>query len=351
MHASPKKLKRVGDLCVVALCTAVWTGACQETTTLPTVPTTLPPDKVGVLTISCPADRTILSLNGTNAGIDYPSPQTTGGQAPVSASCTPEAGTVLPVGTVPVECNASDGLGQTAACAFSIEIRDPRLLRTRFLAFGDSLTAGEVSAPIPTAVEVSKSYPFKLQQMLAAQYPSQTVDVINAGVSGETAIEGASRIGSQVNAFGPEVVLIMEGTNDASGPTFDLSATTQALDSIIRDVRGRGSDAMIATVPPVRPPGRSIAAQNIPGLNNAIRSLAISHGIRLVDVFAAMSSGACGGANLPCIGIDNLHPTAMGYEVMAQAFADEIVEQYDAEFAGVRASLSSGTPGLLDRAP
>ena len=336
------KLKRVGYPWVVALCAALWSGACQETTTLPTVPTTLPPDKVGVLGISCPADQMILSLNGTNASVDYPSPQTTGGQAPVSVSCTPELGAVLPVGTAPGQCNASDGLGQTVSCAFSIEIVDPRLSRTRFLAFGDSLTAGEVSSPVATILEISKSYPFKLQQLLAARYPTQTIEVINAGLPGEAASDGVGRIGLQVDAVRPEVVLIMQGTVDALGAAFDVGATTQALDGMIREALTRDADAIIATLPPVRSPGREVGAQNIPALNSAIRSLAIGNGIRLVDVFDAVSSGPCAGANLPCIGVDNLHLTAMGYDVVAQAFADVIMDEYDVQSVGLRTNGMTG---------
>ena len=350
-------MKKLGYSCVVALCSAVWTGACQETTTLPTTPSSLPADKVGVLTLSCPADQMILSLNGTNAPVSYPSPQVTGGQDPVSTSCTPALGAVFPVGTAPGQCTASDGLGQSVACNFSIEIINPRLLRTRFLAFGDSLTAGEVASPVSAILEISKSYPFKLQQVLAARYPTQTIDVINAGLSGEPATKGVSRLGLQVQAVRPEVVLIMQGTVDALGAMFDLAATTQALDDMIRDAQLRGSEVIIATVPPVRPPGRELGAQNIPTLNNVIRSLAIGNDIRLVDVFAAISSGLCAGADLPCIGNDNLHLTEMGYEVLAQAFADAIIEEYDAELAGFRTSLGSGTggggasPQLLERGP
>ena len=275
----------------------------------------------------------------------------------MSAACTPVLGVVSAIGTVPGQCAASDGLGQTASCAFSIEIRNPQLLSTQFLAFGDSLTAGEVSSPVSTILDVTASYPFKLQQMLAAQYPTQTIEIINAGVPGETALSGASRIRPELNAARPEVVLVMEGANDVGGMTYSLSATTQALDTMIRESQGRGAEAMIATVPPVRVPGRETAAQRIPALNDAIRSLAIGNGIKLVDVFEAMSSGLCAGANLPCIGIDNLRPTAMGYEVMAQAFAEAIIEEYDAQFAGVRATLdhengdTSGSPQLLERGP
>lgn len=351
MCVLPMRLKRVGYVCVAALFAALWTGACQETTTLPIVPTTLPPDKVGVLNIFCPADQTILSLNGTNAGLDYPSPQTTGGQAPVFSSCAPAAGTVLPVGTVPVECNASDDLGQTAACAFSVRILSPRLLRTKFLAFGDSLTAGEVSYPISTILQISKSYPFKLGQMLGARYPTQTIEMVNAGLSGETAIQGLNRIGLQVDAVRPEVVLILQGTNDLSGSMFDLNATNQALDGMIRASQTRGAEPIIATVPPVRVPGREIAAANIPSLNSAIRSLAVSSSIRLVDVFTALSTGSCAGSNLPCIGVDNLHPTAMGYEVMAQAFMDVIMEEYDVQSARAQQLVLDNTPDDLLQEP
>ena len=354
---------RFGYRCVVALSLCLWAGGCQETTTLPTTPTTLPPDKVGVLSVACPANQTVQALSATDTRIEYAPPRTSGGQVPVSAACSPESGTALPVGTTQVRCTASDDLGQTAACSFSIRVlRPPRLAKTTFLAFGDSLTEGVTTDPVTTVLEPSKSYPFQLQLLLASRYLVQTIDVVNAGLSGERVAAGLNRIEAQLDAARPEVVLVMEGTNDLRSPDYSLAETSAALDGMIEEVLSRGADAMIATLPPFRPVGsEDPVPARLAVLNDTIRAIASSNGVRLVDVFSGLSSSsscmglstvgfsAQGGrlpfaVSFPCIGNDNLHPTAEGYEVIASIFAEGIVGEYDVGIAG---SLSTRLRGPL----
>ncbi len=92
----------------------------------------------------------------------------------------------------------------------------PRLSATRFLAFGDSLTAGVLS-PAVTLLIVSPpdSYPFGLQSRLVSRYRQQTPVVLNEGNPGELASgTGVQRFRSVLLQNRPEVVLLMEGTND-----------------------------------------------------------------------------------------------------------------------------------------
>ena len=57
-------------------------------------------------------------------------------------------GDVFPVGPTRVTCTATDAAAATATCGFDVNVqRVPQLTRTKFLAFGDSVTAGEVTAP------------------------------------------------------------------------------------------------------------------------------------------------------------------------------------------------------------
>jgi hypothetical protein len=132
----------------------------------------------------------------------------------------------------------------------------------------------------------------------------------------------------------PEVVLIMEGTNDLGTEGNRLSATRSALEDMVDEALSRETDAMIATLPPARrQPGE---VEDVMALNAEIRSIAFANGVRLVDVYAAMASGSCTGltsfglraprgrsafaVDLPCIGDDDRHPTAEGYAVIAAAF-------------------------------
>ena len=204
------------------------------------------------------------------------------------------------------------------------------------------------------------TYPYLLQRLLREMGWGR-IEVVNAGRPGEKTIGGAKRIGAQIDSVRPDVVLIMEGSNDVESLDFDLSATSAALDDMIDEARSRGSEAMIATLPPVRPanPGLERSSENIPDLNMAIRSIAFSNGVGLVDIFAAMVAGACPSSavsgfpglrgptfhlSFPCIGVDHVHPTPEGYEVMADAFLDAIVNQYDIQVAGTRESRRPGSP-------
>ena len=233
-----------------------------------------------------------------------------------------------------MNCSASDDLGQTSSCSFNVQVfPPPQLAVTRFLAFGDSLTAGEVSLPLfgPALVEPSKAYPFQLQGRLRQAYPAQLITVANAGVPGEAATRAFSRFASQLAAVQPEVVLLMQGTIDLGEPI--ASAAAAAVEEMVAEAQRRGVDPVLATIPPIRPAfGREEPASRVPGYNSIIRSIAAARAIPLVDVFAVVSQGNCATSlsiSFPCIGNDDLHLTAEGYELVADAFFDVIVANYD----------------------
>lgn len=70
----------------------------------------------------------------------------------------------------------------------------------RILAFGDSLTAGY-------GVSKNQSYPAVLAKLSG-------LDVINAGISGETTTEGLARFESELEETSPSFIILMEGGND-----------------------------------------------------------------------------------------------------------------------------------------
>ena len=312
------------------------TIGCQEGSVLPpTAPTPLPIDKVGQLTISCPADAVAQSLNGVSASVSYPPPQVGGGLDPVATDCVPPSGSSLPIGTSIANCTTTDVLGQRATCSFTATVlAPPQLGETRFLAFGDSITAGETSPSLfgSRLLELLKSYPFKLENRLREAYPVQTITVVNAGLPGErVALGGVARFSTQLTNIQPQVALIMEGTNDLNYVAVPESEIAAAIESMVIEAQGRGVDPILATIAPARPYGESTFPVRIPILNDLIRGIAVGRGIPLVDVFAVINAGACASSapTLPCIGADNLHPTAEGYELIADAFFDVIVENYD----------------------
>lgn len=205
----------------------------------------------------------------------------------------------------------------------------PRLSRTRFLAFGDSLTSGEVTAPasrtgvlLPRGGNVvlpSASYPTQLLRLLNARYREQAaiIDVVNAGLGGEQADQGAARFSSTCAAAEPEAVLLLEGVN---GINDGIEPIIRALTRMVEDAEGLGTRVFIATlVPTLEGRQRSQSVLRIQELNERIARLAAAEDAVLVDLYTAMRPDAA-----TLIGVDGLHPTEAGYRRMAELFFDAI---------------------------
>jgi len=308
---------------------------------------------VGVLAVTCsPAiTRQSMSLADPPIAVTFAPPLTTGGQAPVTASCTRESGSLFPVGMTDVTCNAADSLGQDAACAFSIVVRPTARLRaTSFLAFGDSITAGVVSNPfVFGTLTPSEAYTVKLETKLAREFPLQTFSVANAGLPGELAALAASRFASEFNRFRPEAVLLVEGTNDMLDGAAAVPGAIAGLEAMVVTAKAGNAEVLLATVPPQRNhPIRDLAVSTIPLLNDEIRALALRQGVGIVDLFTALDQAECPSVlgfrvsrfheTVPCIGEDHLHPTAAGYDVMAETFKQAIVETFGVNLQTLRST-------------
>ena len=309
------------------------TWSCSSPTA-PTPPTGGPAPPPGGFSLSCPAPPTG-SSTGAPVVVAYPTPVATGGVAPVTVTCTPASGSPFPIGQTGVTCRATDARGQFASCTFNIAVNlIPQLTSTRFLAFGDSFTAGEVALPtggttregwpsFSLAVVASMSYPTLLTSTLQTRYTAQTslIAVINEGKPGEWAEDGVRRLPTVIRAVNPEVLLLFEGINDLSAQgSAGVNKALVAIDTMAREGRSRGARVFIANLPPTRADGRgAVSMQLITALNNGIRTIASGDAAVLVDLYAAMST------DVPrYIGIDGLHPTEFGYRRIADTFAEAI---------------------------
>ena len=315
----------------------------------PGAPTPLPEQKIGQLALACPAPVQAQSLDGEPLPVSFELPMATGGQEPVTVGCTPEPGHGFDIGATEVSCSASDALQQTASCTFQVTVLGPpRLSATRFLAFGDSLTAGWVS-PSAGGVqpEPMSAYPHLLQRELQSGYVTQTIEVINAGAPGEEARDAVSRFRSVLSGQRPEVVLLMEGTNDldvvAGG---GAEGAVAALNAMVRYAQDSGADVVLMTIPPQ---SHTSAANLVEPFNARVRELAMRRRATLVDIYHVLVSGACsGGRTLPCIGGDGLHPTAEGYRLIAVELSRAIRERYDVEIlpADGNQATAGSSPGI-----
>lgn len=291
-----------------------------------------PPPPPPTLALSCPAPltREASSPQGTDVHWDAPTPA--GGREPYSVQCTPGSGSVFAIGETAVGCTVTDADMAQASCGFGVTVQvSQSLAKTKFTAFGDSITAGAISTAPLVMLDGPETYPFKLEQMLLERYPSQPVVVMNRGRGGETTLEGAVRLPGVLEADQPEVLLLLEGINNIGLAT---NRQVSALRTMITAAQARGVDVIIATVMPMLPTSHvykpTVPAQ-IDALNTQIFALSLQYGLGSpVDLFALFE------ANPHLIGKDGLHPTAEGQTRIAEAFRDEIVRRYDSRTTSLR---------------
>jgi lysophospholipase L1-like esterase len=273
--------------------------------------------------LTCPANVTTESLDGRPAAIEYAVPSAVGGSQPVTVSCAPASGSPFAVGSTTVTCSAQDSANRRTECSFMIRVTRPVLTSARFLAFGDSLTWG-VTSPSPTLLLLGggpDSYPGKLQSLLVARYQSQTPEVLNDGIGGETTVGGRQRLPASLDQHRPGALLLMEGTNDLLAGDAGANAALTGLEEMVRTAKARGVRVFLATVPPQRAGGarhRDRVAAMIPAFNDSIRQIAAREAVTLVDVYNALKD------RLDLIGVDDLHPTDQGYDVIASTYFETI---------------------------
>ena len=230
-------------------------------------------------------------------------------------------------------CTATDALQRQTNCQFNVTVTKlPRVSRLRYMAFGDSITAGEVTFPGSTAsvptigkqqVVLSAAYPTVLERLLRARYQFQAdqITVSNQGLSGEKATEARSRFFSAMTVVRPDVVMFLEGHNDIPGG-FDgaASSAAQEIRIMANEAKLRGARVFIATPVPPRPNGnRTIQTPLVVDYANRMRAVASQEGAVLVDLYAAMLPDV-----FRYIGVDGLHPNEAGYARIAELFSQAI---------------------------
>jgi lysophospholipase L1-like esterase len=317
--------------------------------------------------LSCPADMAVSSIGDNPVPVIYTDPTITGGQSPFTLACSPVSGAIFKVDATIVTCRVTDAQQRPASCQFTVTVdvsATPLLAVTRFVAFGDSITAGE-DGQFLTAQSVQRShplvlfpdfqaYPGALKQMLAGHYTtqSQSIVVFNAGQSGEE-VTGAgtqTRFSQTIAGGAYDVVLIMEGANDLSHEDAAIEPDViTGLGRMIVDAKQRHVRPYLATIPPENPDGccpvdRGKPSSLVPGFNDRVRALASDQGVPLVDVYAALN----GDVNT-YIGPDGLHPTVQGYAKIAATFFDRIEQTLEEQPA--RATTIGGGLRVRPTAP
>jgi acyl-CoA thioesterase I len=168
----------------------------------------------------------------------------------------------------------------------------------KMVVLGDSLSAG-------LGLSASAAFPVRLQKSLKAK--GIDVDMINAGVSGDTSSGGRDRLDWSIPE-GTDAVIVELGANDALRGT-DPGVTRKALTDILTRLKARKIAVLLCGM--LAPPnyGSDYSAR----FNMIYPDLAKSFGIPLYPFFL---TGVATDAKLNQA--DGLHPTAEGVDVIVK---------------------------------
>jgi acyl-CoA thioesterase-1 len=166
----------------------------------------------------------------------------------------------------------------------------------KMVVLGDSLSAG-------LGLSAASAFPVRLQKSLKIN--GIDVDMINAGVSGDTSSGGRDRLDWSVPE-GTEAVILELGANDALRG-IDPQLTRSALSDILTRLKARGVAVLLCGM--VAPPnyGSDYSAR----FNAIYPDLAKSFGVPLYPFFL---EGVAADAKLNQA--DGLHPTAEGVDAI-----------------------------------
>lgn len=317
------------------------------------------------LSVECPGPQLAQISDGT-ALVTYPAPTVTGGVPPLTTACVPPRGTAFGVGATAVNCTVTDARKNIASCGFTVTVQTvPRLNATRFVAFGDSITAGTMPsdcgissancAVMTLRTEAERrlalngmfanleaspvAYPRVLQTLLAGRYSSQSITVTNEGNPNELVAGGKNRLPTTLTN-GAEVLLLMEGANDMNvGNSADEVADN--LRSMVHESVTRGTIVFLGTLLPQRPHACRAydfcdGVEDTAVLNNRLRMVAQSEGATLVDLYAAFA-----GQTEVLLGVDGLHPSDLGYRRMAELFFTAITQRLEPHTQSAKTIISN----------
>jgi lysophospholipase L1-like esterase len=289
--------------------------------------------------VSCPSDISVTAHSGSSPTAVFDVPTASKGAPPVTVSCTPSSGSQFSDGVTNITCEAIDSRAHKGSCSFSVVVTPvPHLLKTKFMALGDSLTEGKtrvISGIIvvpgnttPPIFNAAGSYPEILNSKLAARYQDQTITMVAFGRGLETAGEGKIRLRDYWDQFNADAVMLLEGTNDLT----DVSTNTtdginRAMDSVVEALRtdivfakGKGARVFLGTLLPLLPPVAPNPVAAVPVVNVRIKALAVEQNVTLVDINAAVPPSMIST-------IDGIHPKpgSDAYSLMADAWLNAII--------------------------
>ena len=125
--------------------------------------------------------------------------------------------------------------------------------RSPIIAFlGDSVTQGcfevyEEQGGIKTVFDSCSGYPEKVKQILSSLYPTAPVSVVNLGINGGCAKEGAQRFERDVSSCNPDLLIVGFGLNDSNAEENGIQEYQDSLRTIFQKARNAKIETVFLT--------------------------------------------------------------------------------------------------------
>lgn len=182
--------------------------------------------------------------------------------------------------------------------ALFVGLADAEAKSMRIVALGDSLTAGY-------GVLSQEAFPDRLEAALVKR--GHDVDIVNAGVSGDTVADGLARLDWAL-ADGADGVIVELGANDMLRG-HDPALVRESLDELLSRLGETGAPVLLAGMRAAPNLGADYAARYDP----IFPDLAEKHDTLLYPFFL---DGVAGNASLNQA--DRMHPNAAGVEIVVE---------------------------------
>ncbi len=218
------------------------------------------------------------------------------------------------------------------------------------VAFGDSVTQGcfecykNGDTSVETEFDPENAYSEKFVHILRTLYPRAQVNLVNSGISGDSATGGLLRLDRAVLRYSPDLVIVGFALNDSTRGEAGLPAYVDALRKIFTAVKEQGSECIFLT-PNMMNTYRNMhltddvsvglaptfaAVQNGGMLDkyvDAAKGVAAECGVRVCDVYARWKAMYAAGVDTTALLANYLnHPTREMHWLTANALIETVFE-------------------------
>lgn len=126
---------------------------------------------------------------------------------------------------------------------------------------GDSVTNGcfelfqtlsaEEEEGYDTVYDLEHCYSSYVKKILNRLYPKAQINIINAGISGDTAHGGLARIKRDLLIFQPDLTVVCYGLNDCQNGKSGMQKYSDSMRAIVRVLKENGSEVIVMTPQPI----------------------------------------------------------------------------------------------------